>query len=44
MFVDYRETPPVKAVAARLVVLGAPAGIRLGVADWSLFGNGVGTK
>ena len=44
LFVDYRETPPVKAVAARLVVLGAPAGIRLGVADWSLFGNGVGTK
>ena len=39
LFVDYRETPAVRAVAARLVVVGASQGIRLGLADWSLFGE-----
>ena len=41
LFVDYRETPAMMAVAARLVVLGCASGVRLGVADWSLFGNQV---
>ena len=39
LLVDYRETEPVKATAARLVVLGAPKGIVPGVVDFSPFGD-----
>ena len=39
LLVDYRETEPVKASAARLVVLGAPKGIVPGVVDFSPFGD-----
>ena len=39
LLVDYRETEPVKATSARLVVLGAPQGITPGVVDFSPFGE-----
>ena len=39
LLVDYREIDPSFAVAARLVVLGAPEGITPAVVDFSLFGN-----
>ena len=39
LLIDYRETEPVKATAARLVVLGGPPGITPGVVDFSPFGE-----
>ena len=39
LLIDYRETEPVKATAARLVVLGGPQGITPGVVDFSPFGD-----
>ena len=39
LLVDYREIDPSFAVAARLVLLGAPEGITPAVVDFSLFGN-----
>ncbi len=39
LVVDYRECPPTKASAARLVIAGAPAGITPGVAEFTVFGE-----
>ena len=39
LLVDYRETEPTKATAARLVVLSGPQGVTPGVVDFSLFGE-----
>ena len=40
---DYRECPPTAGTAARLVIVGAPAGITPGVAEFTVFGE-VGKK
>lgn len=37
--IDYRETEPVVAEAARLELLSVPAGIKAAVSDWTLFGE-----
>ena len=39
LLIDYRECPPTKATAARLVIVGAPSGITPGVAEFTVFGN-----
>lgn len=39
LLVDYRETRPFRATAARLSVVGAPAGILPRVVEWTLFGE-----
>ena len=39
LLIDYRETAPTAAVAARLTLVGAPVGIRPGIADFALFGK-----
>jgi xylan 1,4-beta-xylosidase len=39
MLVDYRECVPTSAIRARLVILGAPAGITPGVAELTIFGT-----
>ena len=39
LLVDYRECKPTTGTRARLVVLGWPAGITPGVAEFTLFGN-----
>jgi len=41
LLVDYRETEPVLADAARLEVVGVPPGIVAAVSDWTLFGSPV---
>lgn len=38
LLIDYRECAPVAATRARLVILGHPAGIRPGVAEFTVFG------
>ena len=38
MLVDYRESAPTSAIRARLVILGAPAGIQPAVAEFTVFG------
>ena len=38
MLIDYRECVPKSAIRARLVILGAPAGIQPGVAEFTVFG------
>ena len=37
--VDYRECPPTRGKAARLVILSAPRGITPGVAEFTVFGE-----
>jgi xylan 1,4-beta-xylosidase len=37
--IDYRECPPTKASAAKLVIVSAPAGITPGVAEFTVFGT-----
>jgi xylan 1,4-beta-xylosidase len=38
MLIDYRECAPTSAIRARLVILGSPAGIQPGVAEFTVFG------
>lgn len=38
LLIDYRECPPTSATRTRLVILGHPAGIRPGVAEFTVFG------
>ena len=38
LLIDYRQCPPTKATAARLVIVGAPSGITPGVAEFTVFG------
>jgi xylan 1,4-beta-xylosidase len=39
LLIDYRECPPTKATAVRLTIVGTPAGITPGVAEFSAFGE-----
>lgn len=39
LLVDYRETVPTDATRVRLVIVGAPAGITPGVAEFTVFGR-----
>ena len=39
LLIDYRECPATPGTAARLVVVGAPAGITPGVAEFTVFGK-----
>jgi GH35 family endo-1,4-beta-xylanase len=39
LLIDYRECPATPGTAARLVVVGAPAGITPGVAEFTVFGQ-----
>jgi hypothetical protein len=39
LLIDYRECPPTKGGAARLVIVGAPAGVTPGVAEFTVFGE-----
>jgi xylan 1,4-beta-xylosidase len=39
LLIDYRECPATPGTAARLVVVGAPAGITPGVAEFTVFGE-----
>lgn len=39
LLVDYRECPPTRATAARLVIEGTPTGITPGVAEFTVFGS-----
>jgi hypothetical protein len=39
LLIDYREITPIKATAARLTIVGAPAGITAGVAEFTVFGR-----
>jgi hypothetical protein len=39
LLIDYRECPATQGTAARLVILGAPAGITPGVAEFTVFGE-----
>ena len=39
LLIDYRECAPTKATAARLVIVGAPAGITPGLAEFTVFGE-----
>jgi hypothetical protein len=39
LLIDYRECPATPGTAARLVILGAPAGITPGVAEFTVFGE-----
>jgi len=42
--IDYRECPPTRASAVRLVILGSPPGITPGVAEFTAFGEVVRSK
>jgi xylan 1,4-beta-xylosidase len=39
LLIDYRECPVTRGTAARLVIVGAPAGITPGVAEFTVFGD-----
>ena len=39
LLIDYRECPATSGTAARLVIVGAPAGITPGVAEFTVFGE-----
>ncbi len=39
LLIDYRECSPTPGTMARLVILGAPAGITPGVAEFTVFGE-----
>jgi hypothetical protein len=39
LLIDYRECPATPGTAARLVIVGAPAGITPGVAEFTVFGE-----
>ena len=39
LLIDYRECPTTPGTAARLVIVGAPAGITPGVAEFTVFGE-----
>jgi hypothetical protein len=39
LLIDYRECPPTRGDAARLVILGVPRGITPGVAEFTVFGD-----
>jgi hypothetical protein len=39
LLIDYRESPATPGTAARLVIVGAPAGITPGVAEFTVFGE-----
>ena len=39
LLIDYRECPATPGAAARLVVVGSPAGITPGVAEFTVFGD-----